>query len=219
MRLLLIRHGETDHNVRQLALGRADVPLNERGRQQAAALAARLAAHADRGERIDAVYSSPLRRCLETAAPLAEALDLSIQIEPRLIEMDIGLVEGKTFAQVRDEHAQFLRVWLSDAMADEPMPGGESMREVQERAWAAVEAIRDAHPEATVALVTHNFVLLTVLCRALDLPLARFRRLRHDLAAISLLDVTAERAVVVTMNDRCHLVDAGLASGSRWGGR
>ena len=204
MRLLLIRHGETAHNAEQLALGQADVPLTERGRAQAQAIAQAYAVARDDGP-IAAVYSSPLQRAINTARPLAEALGLPVQIEPGLIEMDIGEVEGKTFAELREQYPDFMRLWLSDSMAGARMPGGETLAEVQERAWASVEAIRGRRANETVAAVTHNFVILTILCRVLGLPLAQFRRLRHDLGAVSALELTPERQAVLRLNDRCHL--------------
>jgi len=200
VRLILIRHGETAHNAEQLALGQEDVPLNERGLRQAQALA-----HGSELGAIAAVYSSPLQRAVQTATPLAEALDLPVQVEDGLIEMDIGEVEGQTYAELRERYPDFLRVWRSDQLADAPMPGGESLRQVQNRAWAVIEGIRDRHGEESVAVVSHNFVLLTILCRTLELPLAHFRRLRHDLAAVSVLDLTPERQTVLALNDRCHL--------------
>lgn len=203
MRLLLIRHGETDHNAERLALGREDVPLNERGQLQSRALAEALAG-ASFGD-ITAVYSSPLQRATATASPLAEALELPVQIEAGLIEMEIGEMEGLTFPQVRERYPDFLRDWLSERLADVTMPGGESLRQVQERGWATVEAIRDRHPDETVAAVSHNFVILSLLCQVLGLPLARFRSLRHELAAVSVLELDASRNALVTMNDRCHL--------------
>ncbi|MCH8919262.1 MAG: histidine phosphatase family protein [Chloroflexi bacterium] len=203
MRLLLIRHGETDHNAERLALGREDVPLNERGQLQARALAEALAG-ASFGD-ITAVYSSPLQRATATASPLAEALELPVQVEAGLIEMEIGEMEGLTFPQVRERYPDFLRDWLSERLADVTMPGGESLRQVQERGWATVEAIRDRHPDETVAAVSHNFVILSLLCQVLGLPLARFRSLRHELAAVSVLELDASRNALVTMNDRCHL--------------
>lgn len=221
MRLLLIRHGETAHNAEQLVLGQADVPLTERGRLQAQALARRLAgesektgaAHvADRGAPA-AVYCSPLQRALATAKPFADDLGLSLRIEPRLIEMDIGEMEGLTFAELRERYPDFLRAWVSDQVEDAPMPGGETLRQVQERAWAALETIRDRHVDQVVAAVSHNFVILTLLCRVLGLPLSHFRRLRHDLAAISVLDLTVKRQSVVAINDRCHLEGVGLEGG------
>lgn len=201
MRLYLIRHGETDHNARRLALGRQDVPLNERGRSQARALA-----EAFRGrEGIVAVYASPLQRAVDTATPLAGVLGLDVRIDERLIEMDIGEVEDQTFDEVRERYPDFVRRWLSDEAPDVPMPGGESLRQVQARAWAAIDEIRAAHADDAVAVVTHNFVVLSVLSQALGMPLARFRSLRQDLAGLSLLELTPGRQTVLTMNDRCHL--------------
>jgi len=201
MRLYLFRHGETEHNAGRLALGRQDVPLNERGRTQAQAIAR---AYGDNSG-IAAVYASPLQRTVATATPLAEALGLAVQTEPALIEMDIGELEELSFDDVRERYPDFVRRWLSDDCADAQMPGGESLRQVQERAWPAIEAIRDRHPEQAVAVVTHNFVILTILCCVLGLPLAQFRRLRHDLGAVSVLELSAERQMVLSINDRCHL--------------
>jgi broad specificity phosphatase PhoE len=209
MRVFLIRHGETAHNAEQLILGQEDVPLNERGLLQARALA-KAAAGDGLLAAIDAIHSSPLQRAVATATPLAEALSLPIQTDADLIEMDVGEMEGQTFPELQKRHPDFLRRWLSDELADVRMPGGETMREVQDRAWAAIESIRDSHPEQTVAVVTHNFVVLTVLCRVLELPLARFRHLRQDLAAVSLLELTPGRQVVLSLNDRCHLRAEGL---------
>ena len=201
MRLYLVRHAETDYNAEQLALGRADVPLNETGRAQAAALARRFGR-----ERFDAVYASPLRRAVDTATPLADALGLEVRADERLIEMDIGEMEGHPFMEVRERYPDFMRIWLSDGLADEPMPGGsETLREVQARAWAALQDLAAAHPDGRIVVVTHNFVVLAVLCRALGLPLERFRRLRQDLAAVSVIDIEEGRTFVHTMNDACHV--------------
>jgi len=201
VRLLLIRHGETDDNAGRLALGRRDVPLNERGRAQAEALARALS---DRYE-IEAIYSSPLQRALATARPLADAFRVDIAIEPGLIEMDIGELESLPFDQVREGYPDFMKRWLSDEPGGAVMPGGESLRQVQERAWPVVEAVRERHSEGLVAIVSHNFIILTLLCRVLDVPLAQFRRLRQDLAAFSLVELTSERRTLLRLNDRCHL--------------
>ncbi len=201
VRLFLIRHGETDHNAGRLALGRQDVPLNERGRAQAQAIAR---AYGD-SPGITAIYASPLQRAVATSTPLAQALGLAVETDPRLIEMDIGELEDLSFAQVRERYPDFARRWLSDECADAQMPGGESPRQVQERGWATIDAIRARHPDETVAIVTHNFVILSVLCHVLRLPLERFRGIRQDLGAVSLLDLTPQRDAVITLNDRCHL--------------
>jgi broad specificity phosphatase PhoE len=210
MRLILVRHGQTDHNRDQLTLGRADVPLNERGRAQAAALAASFRAAPD------ALYASPLGRTIETATPIGERVGCALTVEHALIEMDVGEMEHLTGAALRERYPDFIQAWLTDA-ADARMPGGESLREVQERAWAAVMRMRAAHPEGTVVAVTHNFVILTLVCRTLALPLGEFRRVRQALAARTVLDITERSSTLVQLNDNAHLVAAGLADelGSR----
>jgi broad specificity phosphatase PhoE len=207
VRLVLVRHGETEHNAGGITLGRADVPLNERGRSQAQALASLAdGSHvlADASP-ISAIYASPLDRAIATARPLAEALDIKLREESRLIEMDIGELEDMPFEELRVGHADFLRRWLSDEVPDARMPGGETLAEVQERAWNAVQDALAQHTDETIVMVTHNFVLLSLLCRMINLPLAKFRGLRHDLAAVSLIDFSGSSVRAVTLNDRCHL--------------
>jgi probable phosphoglycerate mutase len=121
------------------------------------------------------------------------------------MEMDIGETEGLTFRQVGERYPQFLRLWLGGQAAYEPMPGGERLLDVQERAWQAIERIRQRQEQGTVAVVTHNFVILTLLCRVLGLELADFRRLRHSVAAKSVLEMGCDRTIVMSFNDACHL--------------
>jgi probable phosphoglycerate mutase len=204
MRLILVRHGETDSNKASLALGREDVELNETGRWQAQRLAEALEC-----KPLAAVYSSPLRRALVTAQAIAERHGLPVELDEGLIEMEIGEMEGLTFQQVRERYPQFLQVWLGGRAAYEPMPGGERLLDVQERAWGAIERICSAWSLETVAVVTHNFVLLTILCRVLGLELADFRRLRHNVAAVSVVQVQDGRMTVLSLNDTCHLETAG----------
>ena len=166
MRLILVRHGETEHNRGKLTLGRADVPLNDRGRAQARALAASFT-HPPA-----AIYASPLARSFETARPMSAATGVAVVTEPGLIEMDVGEMEHLSGAELRERYPDFLRLWLSGDAADARMPGGETLREVQERAWPAIELMQAAHPEAEVVAVTHNFVIATAVCRALNLPLS-----------------------------------------------
>ena len=201
-RLFLVRHGETEANRRGLALGRADVPLNDNGRGQVTRLAQALAA-----EPIVAVYSSPLMRTMETAGPIAAARGLTTQIEPGLIEMDIGEVDGLTFAQVRERYPQLLDVWTSPEGPDHAMPGGERLAGVQQRVTEAIRSIAQRHPDEAVCAVTHNFVILTLLADALGIDLAGFRRLRHGVAAITTLEISENRPRLVRLNDTCHLRD------------
>lgn len=201
MRLYLVRHGETESNRRGLALGQDDVPLNEHGLWQAQRLGEALA-----GKMLTAVYSSPLQRALSTASAIAAPHDLEVRVEERLIEMDVGEADGLTIPEVRSRYPDFLKMWASDEGPEQRMPGGESLVEVQERAWSAIEEMATRYGgEEEVAAVTHNFVILSVLTRVLGIELAGFRRLRHAVGAIALLEFGPKRVMAVRLNDTCHL--------------
>ena len=200
MLLYLVRHGETESNRLGLALGRSDVPLNERGRWQAERLADAL-----RGEPLAAVYSSPLRRTLDTAGGIAAAHGFEVVVEERLIEMEIGEVDGMPFDEVRSRYPEFLAMWASAEGPRVPMPGGERLVDVQERAWSAVTELAARHGEEAVAAVTHNFVILSLLTKVLGIELSQFRRLQHAVAAVSVVDIAPGRTLLVRMNDTCHL--------------
>ena len=207
MRLTLVRHGETDHNRGQLTLGRADVPLNELGRLQARALAGSFT------QAPTAIYSSPLVRTFETARAISAATGVDVVVEPDLTEMDVGEMEHLTRTELRDQFPEFVRAWLSAEAGEARMPGGETLAEVQERAWLAIERMRAAHPAGEVVAVAHNFVILTVVCRSLNLPLSEFRRLRHGLASRTVIDMVDGGATLIHLNDDAHLLAAGLAGG------
>ncbi len=209
MRLILVRHGETEHNRDGLTLGRADVPLNDRGRAQAAALAASFARPPA------AIYTSPLVRASDTAGAIAAATGVAVVTESDLIEMDVGEMEHLTGTELRERYPEFLRLWLSGDAADARMPGGETLRDVQARAWAAMERMRSERPDGEIVGVTHNFVILTVVCRALNLPLSEFRRLRHGLASRTVIDIRDGGATLLQLNDNAHLLAAGLADDNK----
>jgi broad specificity phosphatase PhoE len=211
LRLLLIRHAETGQNRDGVGQGRADNPLSELGCKQAEALADALS-----NERLDAIYASPLQRAGQTAAAIAARHALSVIAEADLIEMDIGEMEGLTGPQLRERHPDFLRAWMSERVGSVKMPGGESLEQVQSRAGAAIDRIMAAAGTGTVAAVSHNFVVLSLLCRFLALPLKDFRRLRHSVAGLTIVEVVGSRHTVVRFNDVCHLQRAGLLGEDPW---
>ena len=137
--ILLARHGETDWNREGRWQGWADPPLNPTGRVQAAALAEQLAETP-----LDAVYSSDLRRALETAELLAEPHQLNVVTDPDLREIDIGAWSGLT------------RVEIAERFPDGSRPGGETREQHSVRVLAAVERIARAHPGERVLVVAHG---------------------------------------------------------------
>ena len=195
-RLILVRHGETEHNRNRLTLGRAEIPLNVRGIAQARAVAASFLRPPA------AIYTSPLRRAADTAGAIALATGASVAVEPDLVEMEVGDMEHLAPADLRARYPDFLKQWLSPDAGDARMPGGETLREVQDRAWAAIERIRVAHPDGEVVAVTHNFVILTVVCRAIGLPHASFRALRVEVGSRTVLELSDRGNTLLSLNSR-----------------
>jgi broad specificity phosphatase PhoE len=206
VQLVLVRHGETASNRDRLALGRADVPLTDLGLEQAVRLGKSLALERERGVRFAAIYTSPLLRARQTAMALVAALGVEPAEAPALIEMDVGEMDGLTGAQLRERHPEFLRAWWGSEAGSVKMPGGESLRDVQDRAWPFVEGLREEQrPDATIVAVSHNFVIRSLVCRALAIDLADFRRFEMDLASVTRIDFRGPRTLVTALNETCHL--------------
>ena len=201
IKIFLVRHGETDWNLTGRFQGRSDVPLNQKGKEQANALALAL-----RGESLTAIYCSPLARARETAH-LIKTYHPSISLyeEEGLVEMNLGEFEGIEGPRWAEKYADFRRAWR-DNPASVTMPGGECLQEVQARAMEAMERITRIYPpDSTLVVCSHNFVILTILCAALEIPLDRFRELRQGTAALNVLYVQGRRLRAEVVNDRSHL--------------
>ena len=201
LRVYLVRHGQTDGNAEGRSQGLRDVPLNDLGRAQAAAVGARLGVRP-----LVAVYASPLARSVATAEAIAAPLGLEVRVDARFGELDHGDLDGLTGEELRRDHADFLAAWREGDPADLTMPGGESMRDAQRRMVAAIEAIVEQHADGEVAVVSHNLATRAFLCYALGVPLASFRRFRHDLASFAEIERLSNGGWLVSrLNEACHL--------------
>jgi len=190
----LLRHGEHVLRGRVLAGRTPGVGLSARGRAEIAAVADRLAE-----EQIAALCSSPLQRARETAEILAERLDLPIEYREDVLELDFGEWTGLTFDAVRaDERWQLWSTCRSIAT----VPGGESMRQVQERAVKALFELRQAHCDGTVVVVSHGDVIRAALLFALGMPLDLYARIDIDIASISTIEVFDTGFRVRRLNQR-----------------
>ncbi len=199
MILYLVRHGETAYNRDGLGLGRRDVPLTARGEAQAEAIRRRLA-----GLPVARVYTSPLERAAAVARAIAATRDVPVVPTEDLIEMDVGDAEGLRGEEMRTRFPDFLPRWLGPNPESVPMPGGESLVDVQRRVDRFLAVLGNSEDEA-VAAVSHNFVVKVMLCRLLDLPVASFRDFAIDLGSISTFMIRSERVNVLSVNDVCHL--------------
>jgi probable phosphomutase (TIGR03848 family) len=199
--VLLVRHGLTDANTGGLLAGwTPGVHLAERGRGQVQALAERLAKVS-----VAAVVSSPLERCQETAAALATGRDVEVVTDDRIGECHYGDWTGQELKKlVKDPMWKVVQAHPSAAS----FPGGETLRETQAR---AIAAIRDHNAElgadATWIAVTHGDVVKAVLADALGMHLDMFQRILVDPASVSVVRYTDLRPFVVRMNDSGGAVD------------
>jgi probable phosphomutase (TIGR03848 family) len=191
---LLIRHGETDYNKRMHLPGRIPgVHLNKKGRQQTQALAENLSKAP-----IKAIYSSPLDRTLETAGPLAKALNLEVHAMAGLLETDCGEWQGLSVKKLRKQ-----KVW--QVVQRHPslftFPGGESVRECQYRMVQAIESLRLIHsPEDVVACFSHADPIKQVIAFYLGLGLDNFQRLIITPGSVSALSISENGSQLVTLN-------------------
>ena len=198
MRLLLVRHGETEWNSEQRYIGRTDLPLSEKGFQQAQALARRL-----KDEAVDVVYTSDYQRASQTASAIADVLQMPVREDKRLRELDFGRWEGLTLVDIQERYAETYANWIEDPQASPP--DGESLAHLQDRVSSLLGELLTHHPDDTVALVSHGGTFQILLLVALDIPLRNGWYFYMYNGALSELIFHDNRAALVYLNDTHHL--------------
>jgi probable phosphoglycerate mutase len=198
--LLLLRHGETALSAEKRFSGRGDAALTERGVAQSRAAAARLSSYGD----VAAVVSSPLRRTMQTASVVAEAMGLDVAVDEGLVETDFGAWEGSTFAEVRANWPGEMQAWLDDPAVTPP--GGESFAATFARVAAARERLLASYPGARLVVVSHVTPIKAVVREALGAPAQALYRMHLDPASLTTVDWYADGPGVLTgLNDVSHL--------------
>jgi broad specificity phosphatase PhoE len=188
----LVRHGKHAVLGRVLTGRGMDVGLSDEGHEQAAALGEWFG-----GRRIAAVVTSPLVRTVDTAKPIAEQCGVALARDTRLLEINFGEWAGKAFADLdpRDDWKRW-NGFRSGTRAT----GGETMIEAQARIVAAMQELRDAWPDAEVALVTHGDMIKSAAAYWLGVPLDLFRRIEIDPASISQIRLDSHDVSVLRLN-------------------
>lgn len=195
-RLVLVRHGETVWHAENRYAGRTDIALTERGLQQAE----RLAAWAKQAE-LASVWSSTLSRARVTAEPSAAATGHVLQSDERLVELDFGLGEGLTNAEMEEKFPQERAAFLMDPVGHH-LPGGEDPRAAAERGIAALHAIAAMYPGQRSLVVAHNTLIRLVLCQLMGIPLSHYRTVFPKLANGTLTEIqlTSQHAALLSFN-------------------
>ncbi len=198
LHLILLRHGETEWNALRCYQGQSDVPLSALGRQQAELAAEQLA-----GRKIDAVYTSDLERALQTASAIVEKFSLPILMDPRLREMNFGVLEGMTFEEGQAKYPEMIASWLNDY--NQPLKGGEKLDDFTARIVSFLDDLKQNHDGEILLLVAHGGSLGELVRLALGLPVERRWAFAMDNASLSELILEADYSLLKRLNDTGHL--------------
>jgi broad specificity phosphatase PhoE len=196
--LILARHGETSWNVEKVFRGRADVGLNDVGVRQAERLATYLSHW-----KLEAIYSSPLKRALDTANTVARYQKATLRIAAGLTDIDFGKWQSLPETEVRRLYPDLFDEWHNNPHKVR-MPGGEGLEDVRMRAIEVVNSIISRH-QGHVLLVSHRVVLKVLICHLLGLDNSHFWNIRQDVCGITIFDYADARFVLTKHNDTSHL--------------
>lgn len=199
-KLILVRHGHVDGLNPERFRGRAEIPLTGLGRAQADATGQRIA----RQWPIAAIYTSPLGRCIETGAAIANATKARTDVTPELIDFDYGDWAWKTHSEVQQIAPELYDRWFSVPHLVR-IPGGDSLQDLVARSANALREILDRHPTETVVMVGHDSANRALLLQLLDQPLSAYWRLEQSPCGISEIDIVDGVVRIHRANETSHL--------------
>ena len=197
--LVLVRHGETAWNVEGRIQGHLDVPLNEIGLAQAAAVGRRF-----RPERFDAIYSSDLIRAFRTASPIVANPEVDIIRDQRLRERNLGVLQGLTGDEGKRTQPDAWKAFKSRE-ADLPLEGGESLGTFSKRVVGFVESMLDRHAGGRLLVVAHGGALDAAYRHASSMPLAAVRDFPIYNASVNVISHDGRRWKIESWGDISHL--------------
>jgi len=202
LNLYFLRHGETVSSKSGTYCGILDIDLTAEGYLMAEDFAS-----AYKDIPWEAVYTSTLKRTQLTAQPLADKVDLKLQIREGLREIYYGEWEGKTPTEVNTNYHDAYVSWLADPGWNSPT-GGEKGIDIARRSSEVIEEIQRTHKNGNVLVVSHKATIRIMLCSLLGIDLGRFRdRIAIPVASVSIVEIGERGPLVKVMGDRCHLRD------------
>lgn len=206
IKLILIRHGESDGNAQRKFSGFQDVKLTEKGIWQAKRLARRL-----EGVQVDAFYCSDLKRARHTAEIIFGDRGEDIVVSPNLREINFGIWEGMTFEEIKSREGAKFTSWMENPDERSIIPQGESLAILNERVMTEVNRILQEHKneekDKTIAIVCHGGAIRIILCNALNLELKNLWYIKQKSTALNIIDYYDNRGFISLLNDTSHLED------------
>lgn len=211
MRMIIVRHGESEWNRINRYQGQLDADLSEVGVQQAGKLAERL-----RNEQFTQIYASPLKRAYRTAQTIATYHPgVSIQTDPALMEIHHGEWQGKYADEVTALYAEGLDEWRRHPIRSQ-MPGGESFSNVYRRSILFKERVLATHaPEETILVSTHDVVIKILVADVLDMNMDTINRIWLTNGSITIIDYGTDMSFLASLNEAGHLGELEVKYGSQ----
>jgi len=200
-RLLLVRHGITEFNSTRRFAGHSDVEMSTDGYRQVEKLRDRLA-----NEKIDAVYSSDLKRALVTAEVISARCNVDIVPCPELREVNYGQAEGLTFPEIKSYYPEVAELITNFNLRLE-FPDGESFAGFIARTIKFLDRLAKHEPSETILIVSHSGPLRTLVCHLLGIDQDHWRQIRLDNASLSIVETYPQRVIISLLNDISHLRD------------
>lgn len=198
--IYLIRHGETIANVEGIFRGRKDVPLNDNGKKQASDLADALSSVS-----FSAIYSAPLSRAIETARAIASTRDMQPIPCAEFDNIDLGEWTGRPKKEIQQKFPELWEQWIT-VPERLTIPGGESILDIQKRAFRKIEELIEEHRGERIAIVSHRAVLKPLIAKMLGIPVPFFWKIHMDNASYSIAEHSQNRGFMLDLlNQTCHL--------------
>jgi probable phosphoglycerate mutase len=205
--VIIVRHGQTQWNIKTIRQGHLDSPLTEQGIAQAKALGERLAS-----ETFTALYSSDLGRALQTAQMIAEATGHNILTDPRLRERNLGIFQGLNGQEIQRKFPEEYRLHRSLG-PDYVIPGGESVKQQVERNLEYLNEVAEKHLGERIVLVTHGGVLSGLFRHTFSIPFNAPRRFEFTNASLNVFNYEEGNWYLQTWGDISHLGGVGTVDG------
>lgn len=202
-RLLLVRHGITEFNSTRRFSGYSDPEMSTAGYEQVERLCDRLA-----NEKIDAVYSSDLKRALVTAEVISSGREVDIVACPELREMNYGDAEGLTFQEISSRYPDVAKL-IANFNLELKFPGGESFRGFIERTSKFLDRLNEHAPSESILVVAHSGPLRVLVCALLGIDQNHWRQIGCDNASLSIMSTYPQGAILSLLNDTSHLREVG----------
>ncbi len=204
MKLVLVRHGETEWNKLGKFQGQRDIALNARGLAQAKETAKAVVEWQH-----SVVYSSPLKRTMQVAQEISRLSGMPVEQVPGVRELSLGDLEGVTGEEMRNGWPEMSAAWRDDP-SSVSMPNGETLLELQERAWRALVELEQTHlqteaQDEALILVSHNFAIRSMIGKILGMPLSCFHNMALNLSSICTVEIDQRGRRLSCYNSTSHL--------------